>query len=156
MATQSLELGKRVPSFILPIAIGGVFNLESAFERGPVVLNFIRGTWCEFCTEHLTNIQKWKSVVEKQKQNTITIAVISNESPKVLTKWQESNPINFLLLSDEFGKVARDYGFRAQDDDYSRPAMIVIDKDGSARVIDDGFEKVDSAAKEINREIEQL
>ncbi len=67
------------------------------------------------------------------------IVVISNESPQVLTKWQESNPISFLLLLDEFGKVAREYGVRKQEDDYSRLAMIVIDKDGSARVIDDGL-----------------
>ncbi len=61
MITQPFELGKRVPIFALPVAIGGRFGLESALERGPVVLSFIRGVWCEFCTEHLEIIQKWKT-----------------------------------------------------------------------------------------------
>jgi hypothetical protein len=45
--TETLEIGSRAPEFALPSANreGGVFTLSTMLERGPVIVEFLRGTW---------------------------------------------------------------------------------------------------------------
>lgn len=44
--TSTLKLGDRVPDFTLAAANReGSFALRDALARGPVVLEFLRGTW---------------------------------------------------------------------------------------------------------------
>lgn len=40
-----LQEGNRAPHFALPIAGKGIISLEAILEKGPLLLNFFRGTW---------------------------------------------------------------------------------------------------------------
>jgi peroxiredoxin len=42
-----LEVGSRAPEFALPSANweGSIFNLSTMLGRGPVIVEFLRGTW---------------------------------------------------------------------------------------------------------------
>lgn len=144
-----IEKGRKAPSFSLPISLGGVFQLYSALANGPVVLNFIRGTWCQFCREHLSKIQAWKTVIDSTPNIHVSIVVISNESVGVLGQFQNENHIPFLFLSDRYGQVARNYGFRTEKDEYSRPAMVIVDMDGTIRSVDDGLQRSLKDAQEV-------
>lgn len=43
------EVGDVFPDFILPDSQGHLWRLAAALEKGPVVLAFHRGYWCDFC-----------------------------------------------------------------------------------------------------------
>ncbi len=44
--TETLAIGDRAPDFTLPAANReGTFSLSALTPRGPVVLEFLRGTW---------------------------------------------------------------------------------------------------------------
>jgi len=45
--TETLEIGSRAPEFSLPAANreGSVFTLSTMLGRGPVIVEFLRGTW---------------------------------------------------------------------------------------------------------------
>ena len=44
--TESLTVGQQAPDFTLPAANHeGAFSLSQWLQRGPVILEFLRGTW---------------------------------------------------------------------------------------------------------------
>jgi peroxiredoxin len=45
--TETLEVGSRAPEFSLPSTNreGSIFTLSTMLERGPVIVEFLRGTW---------------------------------------------------------------------------------------------------------------
>jgi hypothetical protein len=44
--TDTLEIGARAPEFLLPAANReGLITLVGLLERGPLILEFLRGTW---------------------------------------------------------------------------------------------------------------
>lgn len=42
-------LGQRLPSFVLPDHTGHLVELDELLAKGPLVLSFNRGHWCEYC-----------------------------------------------------------------------------------------------------------
>jgi len=42
-------LGQRLPSFVLPDHTGHLVGLDDLLAKGPLVLSFNRGHWCEYC-----------------------------------------------------------------------------------------------------------
>ena len=48
------EVGDVFPDFILPDSQGRLWRLEAALEKGPIVLAFHRGYWCDFCHLNMT------------------------------------------------------------------------------------------------------
>ena len=44
--TETLEIGSRAPEFLLPAANReGTLSLSGALVGGPVIVEFLRGTW---------------------------------------------------------------------------------------------------------------
>jgi peroxiredoxin len=44
--TETLAIGDRAPDFTLPAANrDGTFSLSQWLQRGPLILEFLRGTW---------------------------------------------------------------------------------------------------------------
>jgi peroxiredoxin len=45
--TETLKVGSRAPEFVLPSANweSSIFTLSTMLERGPVIVEFLRGTW---------------------------------------------------------------------------------------------------------------
>jgi peroxiredoxin len=51
--TNALRAGARAPMFALHDKLGNKVMLEQLLRSGPVVLNFLRGSWCSFGEENL-------------------------------------------------------------------------------------------------------
>jgi peroxiredoxin len=44
--TETLKIGDRAPEFLLPAANReGIVSLSGSLTRGPVIVEFLRGTW---------------------------------------------------------------------------------------------------------------
>ncbi len=47
-------VGAIFPDFMLPETNGRLWHLAAALDRGPMVLSFHRGNWCDFCHLNMT------------------------------------------------------------------------------------------------------
>ena len=139
MYENEIAIGKYAPHFALPIVQGGKFELGQTLLQGPVVVNFIRGTWCEFCTKHLEKVLVWRDSLNPKMALKTTVVVVSSEPVEKTLSFLSSTPMPFLFLHDSRGLVAKNYKFQSEEDEYSRPAMVLIAPDRKIRLIDDGF-----------------
>ncbi len=63
---RCLQTGETAPDFVIPVAGMDPFpRLYSLLESGPVVLNFYRGTWCDFCRMELQAFADMQKQFEK-------------------------------------------------------------------------------------------
>jgi peroxiredoxin len=53
--TRALHAGARAPSFVLPDKQGNKIALDHLLNSGPVVIHFVRGSWCTFGEESLAH-----------------------------------------------------------------------------------------------------
>jgi peroxiredoxin len=49
IAMRALQVGEAMPDFALHAATGERVGLSDVLRRGPAVVSFFRGTWCEYC-----------------------------------------------------------------------------------------------------------
>ncbi|MGF6774009.1 peroxiredoxin [Paraburkholderia sp. GAS199] len=101
--SSALRAGTRVPAFELPDTHGNTVSLDQALGAGPVVLNFLRGAWCAFGEESLTQLAAtYERIVS------LGAAAFAIAPPSALTSPAGSVPIPELVDKDM--KVARTFG----------------------------------------------
>ena len=57
MAAQALKAGDRMPDFLLPDADGHLVDSHDLLAEGPLVVTFVRGTWCPYCAATLDALE---------------------------------------------------------------------------------------------------
>ena len=60
-----MKVNELVPNFEITLSNGTTTELYSLLEKGPVILNFIMGTWCSLCTSHLSRVRSWQNKLNK-------------------------------------------------------------------------------------------
>jgi peroxiredoxin len=130
---EQLKVGATAPDFAFVVAAGGVsLSLYSLLANGPVLLNFIKGTWCPFCQTYMGRLNKWKGQLIGK---SISSVVISNETPDIIRAWLKVHPMDFMFGSVLDPKVFASYGVRIQDHAFARPATFLIDSNKEIRLI---------------------
>lgn len=104
---QIPKVGDKAIPFSLPNEMGAEMSLTSLLENGPVILNFFRGNFCEYCRLELKALER--SLSQFQRYHA-TLVGISPSLISVQTLAKEQNELSYALLSDEGNKVARMYG----------------------------------------------
>src|SRR5262249_60360538 len=56
-ANRALKVGDTIPSFMLPNAEGHIVFSDELLKRGPLVVNFFRGSWCPYCRRTLEALE---------------------------------------------------------------------------------------------------
>ena len=131
------NLGDTAPEFRLPNVKGGKTTLSELLESGPVVLSFYRGGWCPFC-----NLE-FKALHDKLPEMQALGATLVGISPETLTVSQQTvqdHALDFIVLSDEGNRVARDYGLIMVVDEAIRPHYLQWGIDIPASNGDETFE----------------
>jgi peroxiredoxin len=104
---KALHAGQQAPDFALSNTQGKLVSLAALLGKGPVVINFYRGSWCPYCNLELKAYQDVLPAIRDLGATLISI------SPNLLEKSAEfvaENPFSFDILSDEGNSVAREYG----------------------------------------------
>ncbi len=102
-----LLIGEKIPNLILKSAEDKEFNLKDLFKQKRTILVFYRGGWCPYCNLHLSALaEAEKELLELGYQ----IVAISPDSPKNLKVTEEKDKVNYLLLSDSKGELAKAVG----------------------------------------------
>lgn len=91
------EIGEVFPDFILPDSRGHLWRLATALEKGPVVLAFHRGYWCDFC--HL-NMAALAEISPKIKAMGSQIVAISPQNAANADKLARDSGAEFPVLCD--------------------------------------------------------
>jgi len=156
MPDPGLTVGTKAPDFTLPDAFGTKVTLSEELKKGPVVINFYRGSWCPVCNIHLKHLKNLHSTLEeKYNANLILVTPQLTEESKAQI---EKNDFNFTICSDLDYKVTKDYDLFFEvtdelDDIYMKvgldvkktngndrlglpvPATFIIDKESVVRVV---------------------
>lgn len=106
IAGKAVQPGEQAPGFTLSNTRGESVSLAPLLEKGPVVLNFYRGSWCPYCTLEL------KALHDALPEITALGASLLSISPNVVEKsadFADENPFDFDILSDVDNKVADKY-----------------------------------------------
>ena len=143
-----LELNDTAPDFSLELTSGREFNLYSSLKNCSVLINFIRGTWCEECTRHLKQVEQWKEKLD-QRINPVATIIVTVEEAKTVKPWLRENPISYMMACDPQGDVAKSFGYMVPEDAYSKPGMVLIDRDKRIRIISEGLKKPRDEVQEL-------
>ncbi len=147
------EPGDKAPDFTLPDAHGHLHSLKDllAGYRG-LVLYFYPRDDTPGCT---TEACGFRDSMSKLRSIDINVVGISVDSPESHRKFAAKYGLNFTLLSDEDGRVARSYNAYSDQKGRCLRKTFIIDANGVIRA---AFHKVtaDGHAEEILSTIKQL
>ncbi|MGA7754668.1 MAG: peroxiredoxin-like family protein [Candidatus Sulfotelmatobacter sp.] len=159
--TETLGIGSTAPDFRLRSAnTRETFSLSAATARGPVVLEFLRGTWCPNCRRRMAELAKMSTAVWQAGATLASIAAEKRDGMWEPEKYLQSHPMPFPFLLDEDRTVVKVYGVyhRIGVDawDIAHPATLVIDRDGRIRYIFKGESQSDrSPVDEVLKALER-
>ena len=148
-----LQRGDKAPAFTLPNASGKTVRLEEQLRQGPVVLTFYRGVWCPYCNLQL---KQYQQILPQIREAGASLIAVSPMTPDNSLSMQDTNALQFEVLSDVGNQAARQYTsvfrysdaslqamkdlgydfFSFYDDDSAElpvPATFVIDRDRTIR-----------------------
>ena len=103
----ALPPGTLAPDFALPDQQGMVLRLSTLLARGPVVLIFIRGGWCPFCT---LTMRAYQAVLPELRSAGAELVALTPQPPPLCSDTAARDCIGFPLLSDGGNVVGDRYG----------------------------------------------
>jgi len=128
-----LSVGDKAPELAFRLAIGDVeLKLSNLLTSGPVLLNFIKGTWCPFCQKHLKNLKSWTNTLSGKK---VAILGVTNDSTTMIRAWLRSHPIDFMFGAVERPEYFKAWGVAIDSQAFPRPATFLIDQDHTIRFV---------------------
>ncbi len=106
VAGKALAAGMVAPDFTLPDSTGKPVSLHETLARGPVVLSFVRGGWCPFCTLTLRALAAAYPAITRRGAS---VLAISPQTARHCLNTIDGSDLPFPLLSDHDNAVARSY-----------------------------------------------
>jgi peroxiredoxin len=110
--------GDTAPVFMLPDQHGTMVRLADRLSQGPVVVLFVRGAWCPFCTLTLRAYQQWLPAIHDAGGD---LLAITPQPATTCSLMAERDLLAFETLSDHGNLVARSYGIALEIDPVLRP-----------------------------------
>lgn len=115
------KVTKKAPEFTMKDLNGRTVALSDFRGKKSVLLAF-GATWCPHCVDEVPEL---KEVNAAYKEKGLAVLYVDiQESQKKVQSFAEYHKIDYPVLLDETGDVARSYGV------YGIPHLVVIDKDG--------------------------
>lgn len=99
-----LAVGDVLPDFALPDIAGRIVGSDMLLARGPLVLAFVRGTWCPYCSLALQALDEARAPLEALGG---TLVVVSPLRAEELAGAAGERGLSLTLLCDAEGHYAR-------------------------------------------------
>jgi peroxiredoxin len=106
-APAARRAGERMPPFVLPDTQGRLVASAALLARGPLVVGFVRGGWCPFCSATLSALDE---VAGEIAASGGTVIAISADAAGYAAAMKRSLDLTFEILSDIDGAVALSFG----------------------------------------------
>lgn len=121
-----LQPGDAAPAFSLLNQHGAAVSLSDRLALGPVVLLFIRGGWCPFCTLAL---RAWQEALPRLHDAGGDLLVMSPQRVDVCGMVAERDMLACSVLSDPGSAVAGRYGLVVELPEIARPLYLRLGHD---------------------------
>ena len=121
-----LQPGDAAPEFSLADQHGGAVSLADRLALGPVVLLFIRGGWCPFCT---LSLRAWQQALPRLHDAGGDLLVVSPQRVDVCGMVAERDLLACSVLSDPGSAVADRYGLTVELPEVIRPLYLRLGHD---------------------------
>lgn len=160
--TDTLGIGSRAPDFRLTaVNTNKTYSLAELIADSPVILEFMRGTWCHNCRKRMPELEMLKDDIKAAGAKLVYIAAEKRDGMWKPEKYFEAHPIAYPFLLDENREVIKAYGLyhRIAIDalDIAHPATIVVDRDARVRYIYKSHTQSDrSPTAEVFKALEKL
>ncbi|UQD56020.1 peroxiredoxin-like family protein [Flavobacterium sp. K5-23] len=106
-----LLIGEKISDITLKSVEDKDVNTASVFSKKKTVLVFYRGGWCPYCNKHLSALGEAEATLLELGYQ---IVAISPDAPKNLKATIEKDKVNYTLLSDSKGDLAKEMGIAFQ------------------------------------------
>jgi peroxiredoxin Q/BCP len=140
LGTAPLKAGDRAPDFTLPDTEGKPVTLSKLLEKGPVILAFYPKAFTSGCTKQNQNFRDRFADVDAKGA---TVLGISTDSVETQKRFKAELKLPYELLSDEGGKVAKQYSGTMAVVGVANRANFVIGQDGLVKELVAGGDAVD-------------
>lgn len=127
---KTIKPGSHAPSFALPTQDGTLARLEDLLANGPVVLFFYPAASSGGCTKEACRFRDLKADFEAAGAQRVGISVDHVAAQK---GFADAQSLDYPLLSDSDGAVARAYGVKRKYITPVKRVTFVIDTDQSVR-----------------------
>ncbi len=107
LATRSLKVGDKSPSFELSDHTGKPVSSSSLLSHGRVVLMFIRGRWCPFC---VAQMEAMNFIVPEIAAAKASLVAVSPQTEKQAFFMRDQHKLTFPMLVDAQNELARKFG----------------------------------------------
>ena len=106
-ARKSPGIGEPAPAFALPDQHGRIVRLADRLATGPLVVLFVRGGWCPFCT---LTLRAYQAALPAMHAAGADLLAITPEPATSSCAVAERDLLAFPVLSDHGNAVADEYG----------------------------------------------
>jgi peroxiredoxin len=103
---KGLKIGDKAPSFTGYDQTGKQIELKKMLEKGPVVLFFYRGKWCQVCSRYLNSYQDSLNLITDQGFSLVAITPESIENVEQTVKFHN---LTFTVIYDCQEQIMKDY-----------------------------------------------
>jgi len=118
--------GDFAPGFSLKDQNGNLVSLADRLALGPVVLLFIRGGWCPFCT---ISLRAWQQALPRLHDAGGDLLVVSPQRVDVCGLVAERDLLAYSMLSDPGSAVSDRYGVTVELPEIIRPLYLRLGHD---------------------------
>lgn len=140
LGTTPLKVGDQAPDFTLPDQDGTPVTLSKALSNGPVILAFFPKAFTPGCTKQNSNFRDQYSEVATKGAQVFGISV---DDVKTQRRFRDELKLPYPLLSDEGGKVSKEYSGTMPIVGLAYRANFVIGQNGRVTRVVEGSEAVD-------------
>lgn len=108
VAQAALRIGELVPDFGLPdVGSGRIVSLLPLLDRGPVVVNFMRGFWCPYCNLQMRALARAAPAIAARGA---TLLAITAQPVEAVLNGLAVDPLPYPLLYDQGARTAALFG----------------------------------------------
>jgi peroxiredoxin len=93
-SATALKTGDRAPDFFLPDENARLVSLASLLGQGPVILDFLCGSWSSFC------LSKLRTLIAALRKQSVTIVAITAETGRYPWAMKSNNKLACVVLCD--------------------------------------------------------
>jgi peroxiredoxin len=109
ITVPSPQTGEKAPLFSLPDENGNSVLLADLLKKGPVIVSFFKGNWCQLCDLELKALQR---ALPEFKKYGATILGISPHTVSISYQLKTEKALSYTILSDAGNEIAHMYGLR--------------------------------------------